>query len=435
MSSRHTKKHEKLFSCLLCPSKFGLKSDLDRHRPTHQQVQIKYKCPFPGCNSRGMARKDNLKQHIKKKHNSAARQTAEIKDPNEAQDTTQFLEANAHARNLELLEAVSVGEEERVRELILEGKSLALKSREALSAISIAVDKGQTRILEILMEEEDYWYYRRSFLSEAIGKHSVKMVKAILDGEIRAKEPLDLEQPLDQAILRGSAEIVRMILDATKEPPNYLGSVEAAIRSGSVEIVRMILDAIKEPLILQRSLAEAIRCGNAEILQLMLDTLERHGTLDLIGIESCIVRAALSGRVFVMRMLIQYCTKMHQENPLALLITEDVDAVLPVVFRPDNINRRFGDPGVTLLHLVVLRRPQLINLLLEGGFDINAKARFRSTPLSYTLRRFYYISVPNHDLVNNEVVKSLLDAGAKISPGDLASMPLDLRANYCKPSY
>lgn len=62
------RKHNKRFKCPVngCPSVFGLQTDLDRHKKTHQ-AQERFHCPETNCQSH-FTRKDNLKRHQRECH-------------------------------------------------------------------------------------------------------------------------------------------------------------------------------------------------------------------------------------------------------------------------------------------------------------------------------------------------------------------------------
>ncbi|KAF1982776.1 hypothetical protein K402DRAFT_397299 [Aulographum hederae CBS 113979] len=73
---RHHKTHKTLgerpYKCDICPKTFHWRKDLERHSSTHTR-EAKHYCHVSDCefSKKGMARKDNLERHIRKKHLSS----------------------------------------------------------------------------------------------------------------------------------------------------------------------------------------------------------------------------------------------------------------------------------------------------------------------------------------------------------------------------
>ena len=63
--NKHCKTHTKPFACSTCGQKSSSKRDKERHELSHRSEHPK--CPHPSC-SNTTSRKDNMRDHIKRKH-------------------------------------------------------------------------------------------------------------------------------------------------------------------------------------------------------------------------------------------------------------------------------------------------------------------------------------------------------------------------------
>ena len=72
--SKHYKQHFHPFLCTYegCGKSFQYKKDLPRHTKEVHEDSPPLRCTFPGCTSKlarvGTTRRDNLKRHIRSKH-------------------------------------------------------------------------------------------------------------------------------------------------------------------------------------------------------------------------------------------------------------------------------------------------------------------------------------------------------------------------------
>ncbi|CZR65799.1 uncharacterized protein PAC_15699 [Phialocephala subalpina] len=187
--NRHRKNHDKPFSCVLCGRKFGLKTGLERHRLTHLWQTQGFRCTFPGCELSGVARKDYLWQHIKKKH-----QTPDMEDPEDvlrpyyhkALSNEKRSQSRNDFRDLEFLEAVCEGGADKVKDLIRDGVPLSTDMRSvgsSKSAAQIAVERGHVSVLKALIEA-GIDLRVESAIYEAARKGHVEMVEVMLDAGI-----------------------------------------------------------------------------------------------------------------------------------------------------------------------------------------------------------------------------------------------------------
>ncbi|KAE9378669.1 ankyrin [Stipitochalara longipes BDJ] len=344
--NRHRKKHDKAFHCAVCGRGFGLQSDVNRHTHTHLRDYKKdcsYKCLVPSCNFQGAARKDNLLKHLKKKHCSGALKLSEkeVQDYyDQAEAIRESSKVQAQEKNLKLLEAAYHGHGEKAKEAIFEGANLSTIDEQARTAAHIALDRGHTSLLKILMQAG-----------------------------------IDLHHLLYRAVDRGNIEMVKTILDAGVE----------------------------------------------------IDIEETYSTSPYFGLtRSPLTTASMLGLAAIVQILLDHGAKTDDPRQTeSLFIHGHIDVVRILIAREHDINRRYGPYDATLLHIVAPNHAQLIPVLIERGFEINARDCYKRTPLSYSL------AVPKFSYpvcYNKESANLLLDAGAEISTEDLVHMPSKLRA-------
>jgi len=154
--SRHRKFHDKPYSCSLCDKKFGLKTDLGRHRHTHRndETQRNFRCRFPGCKFRGTSRKDYLWVHLQKKHQDIQQHTSSSKPLREYyEEFAREGQTLQHELNLELLEAASTGSAEKVSDLLSRNADTCTKDSRKRTPLHLAAAANHEAVVKVLCDQ------------------------------------------------------------------------------------------------------------------------------------------------------------------------------------------------------------------------------------------------------------------------------------------
>ena len=153
-------------------------------------------------------------------------------------------------KNLELLEAAYHGDVEKLNEAIREGADVSTKDERGYTAAHIAVDRGHTWLLKILIQAG---IALDSLLYRAVERGDIEMVKTILDAGVEIDiektpstdtrtmvNPDMTEWALSLASMRGHTAIAQLLLDhgAKTDNPNY--TLDMFIR-GHVDVVRILI--------------------------------------------------------------------------------------------------------------------------------------------------------------------------------------------------
>lgn len=202
-----------------------------------------------------------LWQHIKKKH-----QTPDMKDPEDvlrpyyhkALSNEKIFQARDDSRNLEFLEAVCEGEEDKVKDLIRDGVALSTRFKDSRaniwckSTVEIAAERGYVGVLKALIEAGMDLNPVRwgSVMHDAAKRGHVKTVETMLDAgtDIEQQYPsiIDITHQIYQgptvlsvAAISRQISTAQMLLDrgAKVDAPNQ---VENLFIRGHVDVVRIL---------------------------------------------------------------------------------------------------------------------------------------------------------------------------------------------------
>jgi ankyrin repeat protein len=153
-------------------------------------------------------------------------------------------------KNLELLEAAYHGDVEKLNEAIREGADVSTKDERGYTAADIAVDRGHTCLLKILIQAG---IALDPLLCPAVECGHIEMVKIILDAGVKIGiektpsthtrimiNPDMTEWALTRASMGGHAAIAQLLLDhgAKGDNPNY---TEHLFIRGHVDVVRILI--------------------------------------------------------------------------------------------------------------------------------------------------------------------------------------------------
>jgi len=139
------------------------------------------------------------------------------------------------------------------------------------------------------------------------------------------------------------------------------------------------------------------------------------------GLKSPLTCAFMEGHAAIAQILLDHGAKTdHPGLTEFLFIRGRIDVVRILIAREHDIDRRYGQFGATLLHLVAVNHAELIEELIQRGFKVNARDCNNMTPLSYALGTIVnaYGRFSGYGKVNEDAVRLLLAAGAEISTMD-----------------
>jgi ankyrin repeat protein len=248
-------------------------------------------------------------------------------------------------------------------------------------------------------------------------------------GLLEAAYQGDVEK-LNEAI-RGGADV------STKDERGCTAAYIAVDRGHTCLLKTLIQPGIA----LDSLLCRAVERGDMEMTKMILDAgvdidIEKTpstdtGTMTNLSMTPALASASMEGHVAIAQLLLDHGAKTDDPNYTEdMFIRGHVDVVRILIAREQDINRRYGHFGATLLHLMAVNHPQLVAELIQRGFEINARDNKNQTPLSYALatyRRSYWWL---YGKPNEEAAKLLLDAGAEVSAEDWSFMPPNLRTKY-----
>jgi hypothetical protein len=263
--SRHRKTHDRPYHCGLCPQKYALKTDLERHGAQHENASARFHCTWPGCKHEGSVRKDNLLKHMKRSHldkkdTNVNGEEREIRKKElfrlykKATENEKVLTAQ-RTRKLTLLEAVISGDEPMVRHLldnlgdmqtsdgpessslseailrgaqdgnpsivsllIAKGAPVDVKSRYGDTPLWLAAKNGHEAIVRCLIEKgaavDSKDYFGRTALAWATEKGHEAMAKYLIEkGATVDSKDKSGNTPLLWAIRNGHETVVKWLIE------------------------------------------------------------------------------------------------------------------------------------------------------------------------------------------------------------------------------
>uniref|UniRef100_A0A3Q3XC59 SOCS box domain-containing protein n=1 Tax=Mola mola TaxID=94237 RepID=A0A3Q3XC59_MOLML len=277
-----------------------------------------------------------------------------------------------------LFQAVRAGDVSTVKALAtLPNTNLMLPSKPGWLAIHQAAWYGQDGCLRVLLSAQPGMVNKRtergeSALMVAVGKEQLRCVQVLLESGADPDIP-----------------------NYDRETPLYKGRGWTALQ-------------------------EAVGQNNVEICEMLLKAGAKHDLKNVYGI-SPLFTAAQSGHVAALRFLLKHAdaNKPGKTGLLPLIVSLLIQSTSKA---------RVRRTGISPLHLAAERnRDEVLEILMEAGFDVNAQLSEEWSKL-YEDRRStaLYFSVFNNNI---EAVRSLLAAGA--NPNLDLFRPLMVAARHC----
>ncbi|KAH8784690.1 ankyrin repeat-containing domain protein [Hyaloscypha finlandica] len=218
--SRHRKRrHDKPHVCShsQCKKSFGLKTDLERHRPTHLgRTSKQYVRCFPGCKFK-TTRKDYLWKHLQEKHPDKEQHDTSRKTSREYyHEFTQGLSTSQQDLKLQLLEAANEGDTAKVRELRSAEVDESVVDAIGRTPLHLAVAQGHREIVALLCQNAAI---ANETFENAVRGSKQEAVEVLIEGGLDINQPgIVSRDPRRRTALYRAAywsreTIVRFLLD------------------------------------------------------------------------------------------------------------------------------------------------------------------------------------------------------------------------------
>jgi ankyrin repeat protein len=280
----------------------------------------------------------------------------------------------------ELLEAAETGDIDRVQSLILDGVDIEVRRMpDERTAIMIAAENGNTRIIQLLVESgvetDTIDSGGKTALMLAANNGHIETVKLLLSIDIdRYAKDHWYHDALMYAAYAGHVEIVKILADEKSD-------LDTALSVGKTkEIAEILISAgadVNSSSAVWPALVRHSRMGNTEVVALLLDAGAEVNTRDekWMG-TTALLGAADFGHVEIVRMLIEAGA---------------------------DVNAHDNDSGRTaLIYASEEGHTDVVRILINEGAEVNARDNIGWTALKHA-------SEEGH----TDIVKLLKEAGAK----------------------
>ena len=279
--------------------------------------------------------------------------------------------------------AVENGNPAVVRLLLDHGADAHVRDNDENSALHIAADRGHLEVVKILLALNLDVNARNAFgttpLSESLSRQP-DIMQLLLDRGADVQRSAGFWFPLHHAVHTGSPEIVQMLLDRNTEvdvrdDQGWTPLITASY-CGSVDLVQLLLDHGADPHARDNSGLTALDFSGGVRVSRMLIKLNVSQT-------EAFSRATERGDPEQMRLLLDYGASPDVRRdggytPLHLAsATGRIAAARFLVLELKVDVNAPNDEGMTPLHLASLGwiegTPEVVELLLENGADVNAR--------------------------------------------------------------
>ena len=382
------------------------------------------------------------------------------------------------AKDIPILKAVTEGDLDEIKTLILEKADVNTTSGNGFTALYYAAYFNHKDIVESLLAagadiDTECGQYKTTSLFIAAGSGYIDIVKLLLDAgadkEIKggvlggtplfmaakdghtsivqllleagadkdAKSQLGEATPLFIAAENGHAEVVKLLLSAGADKEAKLSEggttpLFIAANNGNTSIVQLLLDAGADENAKNDQgvspLFTAVKSGHTDIVKILLDkgadTKVKGTVIEITPLHAAMV---LSDQTEIVELLLKAGADIEArsntgETPLCLAANFGHTATVKILLDAGaDINVK-NNKGVAPLHLASMNdRADVVKLLLDAGADINAKNKDGFAPL--------HIAAANG---RANIVKLLLDAGAdkSIRSTQFDLTPLELAKSF-----
>lgn len=413
----------------MCDRAFARRSDLGRHRDTHNvRVEAKFKCTFPGCSFRRNHRSDNLRKHISRFH-------GEQKDGGESRNFETSIR-----RELDSLykEALAARTESNTRKVLLiavrrrnialvqmvlyNGSDLSEQSGDGKTAVHIAAINGDAGMvaylstLKININALDMHGKTASHYA-ALNGH-IAIIKLLLQLNCRVDcASNDGHFPIHDAAQNGHIEIVEMLFlrkDCTSSLENMM---VLAAANGHVALVEFLVgknvsvDSVSSTG--ESAIWKAADNGHEEVVEMLL---RYQAKTEPIGKNRCtpLCAASKNGHLGVVRTMLAHQVSLSSaggNSALELAALKGHQDIVEALLGSKLINSQ--QCGVAL-RMACMRNDETLARVVESGADLENKDSRREFEKNSALKIASSCG-------NTRIVELLLRAGADIDgkPGAL----------------
>jgi ankyrin repeat protein len=274
--SQHVKNHTKPQGCQHCDRHFATPSDLNRHVKARHRVRHElFPCSYPNCSFK-TTRKDNLPQHLLKKHQHKPGIDQRKSIGEEKKDQDLLLLRRAH-----MFQLAESGNVDYMKTLLKAGAVLEIQGDDGSTLLHCSVRAGQ-----------------------------VEMVKYLLDQKANINQKNSKGgTPLHEAVAGGSQEVIELLLghgaDFTLRDYTWKTATDYAVVAGRVDITQRLLESYgsERAREVARLLLPAIKAGQSSMIELLL--FYPGVLLDIAMILKALRKACVYGRTRVVSQLLE----------------------------------------------------------------------------------------------------------------------------------
>ncbi|KAJ5111182.1 hypothetical protein N7532_001717 [Penicillium argentinense] len=254
-------------------------------------------------------------------------------------------------------------------------------------------------------------------LVEAASRGHLKFIEWLLHEGAMVRVCAMSGDALQAAVLRGYAEVVRMLLDShadvNAQGGEYGNALQTAAFGGNTEVVRMLLDAHADVNAQGGRYGNALQAaafvGNTEVVRILLDA---HADVNAQGgkYSNALQTAAFGGNTEVVRILLGAHADVNAQggfygNALqAAAFGENTEVVRMLLGAHADVNAQGGYYGNALQAAAFGGNTEVVRMLLDAHADVNAQGGEYGNALQAAAFGG-----------NTEVVRILLDAHADVN--------------------
>ncbi|THY42348.1 purine and uridine phosphorylase [Aureobasidium pullulans] len=284
--------------------------------------------------------------------------------------------------------AAAAVDNQRILELLIQnGADINAKCKEYGNALHVAIEKGNTPVVNTLVELGLTAQFRSELrwtglLAQAVRKSKIQIVKLLLNSHLHRLGPLlrnrSTHNPVREAFSSDDAEMVETFLGLFLDVRYHRDALRIASGVGKHSIVLALLDFSVNADACSHALLSAACGGHKTIVRMLLDRGANINALGGYDNDTALYAASMNGHEAIVRMLLDagadinassgffMCTALYaasengHETIVRLLLDHGAD-----------VDRSRHKP----LHAALrMGYPEIVSLLLESGADMDTSS-------------------------------------------------------------
>lgn len=297
---------------------------------------------------------------------------------------------NRDAVRAPVFSAVVEGNEEKLLNLLQQGKNINAQSHDGLTALMQAVFNEDTKLVEILLQNKNidlsiYDYQKRTALTIASSQGFYKIVQLLL--QKLSNSPLKgklVNQALFPASFWGHEQIVELLLSHeakvnSKDEHGWTAICHAA-RNGHKNVVELLLkhnanfrtDCVNEA----SPSWNAITNGHLDVIKLLLEYGLDVDAIDEYSGGTLLMLAAMEGHKHIVEFLLENGADINYQNlegqtALMLAAFSGQHEIVKFLLEQDGIDATFVDKrnymAVDYAHM--LKKGEIVNMIQNHNFE------------------------------------------------------------------